>query len=191
MSVALAHQWWTSPEEYLAGEELAETRHEYVGGIVYAMAGAKNRHNQIATNILGELYAALRDRACQPFNSDAKVRVRHGSNVRFYYPDAMVVCEPNSLEETFQDRPVVIFEVLSESTERTDREEKLRAYQSTPSLCAYVVVESERLGLTCHHRPDPDTPWTVERIEGRGDVLSLPAIGCALPLVAIYARCGL
>lgn len=83
MSVALEHGWWISPEEYLQGEELAETKHEYVGGVVYAMAGAKNRHNQIARNILGELYGMLRGHPCEPFNSDAKVRIRNGNDVRF------------------------------------------------------------------------------------------------------------
>ena len=191
MSAALVQSWWISPEEYLAGEELAATRHEYVGGIVYAMAGAKNRHNQIAGNIFLEVGGQLRGRACQPFNSDTKVRIRHGSDVRFYYPDIMVVCEPNSLDDVFQDHPVVIFEVLYESTARTDRVEKLRAYQTLPSLRAYVVVESERLGLTCHHRQDVAAPWTVERLEKRGNQLPLSAVGCALSLEAIYARCDL
>lgn len=107
--------------------------------MVYTMAGARNRHNQVAGNIFLEAGSQLRGRACQPFNSDTKVRIRHGSDVRFYYPDAMVVCEPNSLDDVFQDRPVVLFEVLSESTARTDREEKRCAYQTIPSLRAYVL----------------------------------------------------
>jgi Uma2 family endonuclease len=90
-SLALEQEWWVSPGEYLEGEELAPAKHEYVGGIVYAMAGARNRHNQIATNVVGELYAVLRGSPCQPFNSDTRVRIRHGDDVRFYYPDAMVV----------------------------------------------------------------------------------------------------
>ncbi len=191
MSVALPQQWWISPEEYLEGEELAETRHEYVGGIVYAMAGARNQHNQITTNILGELYALLRGHFCQPFNSDTKVRIRNGSDIRFYYPDVMVVCEPNDLDEVFQDRPVVIFEVISESTARTDREEKLRAYQTIPTLRAYAVVESERVGITCYRRPDAAAPWTAERYEQRDGSLPLPAIGCAVSVEALYARSGL
>ena len=191
MGVALTHQWWISPEEYLEGEEVAETKHEYVGGIVYAVAGARNRHNQIATNILVEIGSQLRGHRCQPFNSDTKVRIRHGNDVRFYYPDAMVVREPNDLDEVFQDRPVVIFEVISESTARTDREEKRRAYQTIATLRVYAVLESERVGITCYHRPDDATEWTAEWLDQRGDSLPLSSIGCTVTVGALYARSGL
>jgi Uma2 family endonuclease len=190
-NVALEHEWWVSPEEYLDGEELAQTKHEYVGGMVYAMAGARNRHNQIAVNALLEVGGQLRGRPCQPCNSDTKVRVRRGDDVRFYYPDAMVVCEPNDLDEVFQDRPVVIFEVISDSTARTDREEKLRAYQSIPTLRVYAIIESERLGVTCYRRQDESAPWLVELCKERADNLSLDAIGCDVSMEALYARSGL
>ena len=88
-------------------------KHEYAGGYVYAMAGAKNVHNTVATAFLGLMHAKLRGRPCQPFNSDTKVRIRLATHTRFYYPDGMVVCEPNADDEEFQDRPVVIAEVLS------------------------------------------------------------------------------
>ncbi len=191
MSVALEHGWWVSPEEYLQGEELAETKHEYVGGVVSGMAGAKNRHNQIARNILGELYGMLRGHTCEPFNSDAKVRIRNGDDVRFYYPDAMVVCELNPPEEVFQDRPVVLFEVLSESTARVDREEKLRAYQSIPSVRAYVIIESEGVGVTSYYRASEGAEWAVESLDARGESIRLDSIGCTLSLEALYARTGL
>ena len=191
MSVALAQECLVSPEDYLQAETLGATKHEYVGGVIYAMAGARNRHNQIATNILGELHALLRGRPCQPFNSDTKVRIQNGDDLRFYYPDAMIVCEPNDPDDVFQDRPVIIFEVLSESTARVDREEKLRAYQSIASLRAYAVVESERIGVTCHQRADLNASWTVATISNRAGRLILPAVGCNLPLDALYARAGL
>lgn len=191
MSVALHHEGWISPEEYLEGEALADTKHEYVAGVVYAMAGAKNRHNVIANNILGELYSLLRSHRCQPFNSDTKVRIRYGDDVRFYYPDAMVVCEQNDLDEVFQDKPVIIFEVLSDSTARTDREEKRRAYQTIPTLRVYAVVESERWGVTCYHRPDDGAEWTSELFKERDASVPLPVIAGALTLEAIYARSGL
>jgi Uma2 family endonuclease len=191
MSVALAHDWWISPEAYLEGEALAETKHEYVGGLIYAMAGARNRHNQIAGNILIEIGGQLRGHRCQPFNSDTKVRIRHGGDVRFYYPDVMVVCEANEPDEVFQDRPVVIFEVLSESTARIDREEKRRSYQTIATLRAYAIVESDRMAITCYQRVDESTEWTVTFCKESGESLPLPAIGCALSLAALYARSGL
>jgi Uma2 family endonuclease len=82
-------------EEYLAGELLAKRKHEYSAGRVYAMAGGRNAHNSVATTFLGAMHTRLRGKPCQPFNSGTKVRVRLTSHTRFYYPDAMVVCEPN------------------------------------------------------------------------------------------------
>src|SRR5690349_584690 len=104
-----------SVADYLAGELASDVRHEYSGGYVYGMAGARTVHNRVATNLLLALGGRLRGNPCEPFNSDMKVRVRLPSHTRFYYPDAMVVCEPNSPDETFQDNPVVIAEVVSET----------------------------------------------------------------------------
>src|SRR5207237_6192599 len=92
-----------SVEDYFAGELISPIKHEYLGGVVYAMAGARNVHNIIATNIVGALYARLRGRPCRPFNSDTKIRVRLATQVRFYYPDASVVCRPNPQTDSFQD----------------------------------------------------------------------------------------
>src|ERR1700691_5404548 len=90
-----------SVEDYLAGELDSPVKHEYLGGVVYAMAGARNLHNRIATNTLAALHFRLRGRTCQPFNSDTKVRVRLPTQTRFYYPDASVICRPNSDDDTY------------------------------------------------------------------------------------------
>src|SRR5260370_21917619 len=103
-------------EEYLAGELVSPIKHEYLGGVLYARAGARNVHNVIAVNINGALYVRLRGRPCRPFNSDTKIRVRLLTYVRFYYPDASVSCRPNPQTDSFQDEPAVIFEVLSRRT---------------------------------------------------------------------------
>src|SRR5205085_5229658 len=84
-----------SVEDYLAGELVSPVKHEYLGGVVYAMAGARNAHNLIAGNTFGSLWGRLRGRPCQPFNSDTKLRVRLLTHVRFYYPDVSVICRPN------------------------------------------------------------------------------------------------
>jgi Uma2 family endonuclease len=117
-----------SVEDYLAGELRSQIKHEYLGGFVYAMAGARNVHNVIATNVLGSLHARLRRRRCQPFNSDMKIRVRLPTHLRFYYPDVSVICRPNPQNDSFQDEPAVIFEVLSKATRRIDEGEKKDAY---------------------------------------------------------------
>src|SRR5262245_45890855 len=109
-----------SVDDYLAGELVSPIKHEYLGGFVYAMAGARNAHNIITGNTLAALHVRLRGRPCQPFNSDTKIRVRLPTQVRFYYPDVSVVCRPNPQDESFQDEPAVIVEVLSRKTRRLD-----------------------------------------------------------------------
>src|SRR5687767_7326337 len=98
-----------SAADYLAGELESQVKHEYLGGVVHAMAGARNLHNRIAGNIFARLYMRLIGKPCQPYNSDTKVRVELSTHQRFYYPDCSVVCRPNPDEDSFQDEPVVIF----------------------------------------------------------------------------------
>jgi Uma2 family endonuclease len=113
-----------SPAAYLARELDSPIKHEYIGGVVHAMSGARTRHNRIATSLLRTLGQSLKGHTCEPFNSDMKVRIQLASHVRFYYPDAMVVCQPNPDSDAFQDNPKVIVEVLSRRTRRVDMGEK-------------------------------------------------------------------
>lgn len=78
-------------KDYLAGELGSETKHEYVGGVVCAMAGASNSHNLLASNALGALHDSLRGNECRAYNSDTKIRVRMAAQLRFYYPDVSVI----------------------------------------------------------------------------------------------------
>ena len=77
-----------SIDDYLAGELVSPIKHEYLGGVVYAMAGARNAHNLIASNTLVALGSRLLGMRCRPYNSDTKIRLRLPHQVRFYYPDA-------------------------------------------------------------------------------------------------------
>ena len=175
-----------SVENYLAGERVAKKKHEYAGGYVYAMAGAKNIHNVIAGAFFGTLYGKLRGGRCQPFNPDTKVRIRMATHTRFYYPDGMVVCEPNAPQEEFQDRPVVIAEVVSVSTRRTDEGEKRDAYLTIPTLAAYLLIETERPRVVVHHR----TPegFVAQVYEGVDATIPLDAVGADLALKELYER---
>jgi Uma2 family endonuclease len=175
-----------SIEDYLAGELVSEIKHEYLAGVVYAMAGATNAHNAIATNTLIALGTRLRGRRCRPFNSDTKIRVRLPTHVRFYYSDASVVCDPNPPGDSFQDQPAVIFEVLSRSTRRTDEGEKKDAYLTIPTLGVYALVEQESATVVVHRRTEHG--FVREVYEGQRAVIPLPEIGVELPLVEIYER---
>jgi Uma2 family endonuclease len=174
-----------SEEEYLAGEQSSPVKHEYLAGAVYAMAGARNVHNRIATNALVSLGGMLLGRRCQPFNSDTKVRVNFQGHVRFYYPDVQIVCDPNPPNDTFQDHPVVILEVISEETRRTDEQEKRDAYLSIPSLRVYLLIEQSRYLATVWRRTAGE--WIREVVTGYDAVVPLPEIEAELSMREVFA----
>jgi Uma2 family endonuclease len=173
-----------SIEDYLAGELVSPIKHEYLGGAVYAMAGARNAHNQVKGNIFAALHVRLRGKGCRPWDSDTKVHIHLPNQVRFYYPDDSVVCDPNPPDDSYQDRPVVLFEVLSKKTRRIDGGEKKDAYLTIPSLSVYVLVEQEAPALVVFRR----TPagFVREVYTGLDAVLPLAEIETSLPLSEIY-----
>lgn len=136
-------------EEYLQGEILADTRHEYIAGNVYAMAGAGERHNRISLNIAIGLRMPARGSDCGVFISDMKLKTQ-GHNIGdhnthdtcFYYPDVMLSCDNDDDHPMYKTSPCLIAEVLSPSTETTDRREKLLSYKNISSLKYYLLVSS-------------------------------------------------
>lgn len=173
-----------SVETYLARERDSQIKHEYVGGTVFAMAGARNSHNGIAANVLVALGAQLRGKPCRPYGSDTKVRIRLPNQTRFYYPDALVVCQLNAAQDPFQDSPTVIAEVLSLSTRRVDSHEKLDAYLTIPSLSVYLLVEQDEVGVVAYRRTEQGF---VREVYGElGNVIRLPEIGAEISLNDIY-----
>ena len=190
MSTATASTAWISPEEYLRGELSSEIRHEYFAGEVFAMAGASREHNFIAGNIFGELYAHLRGKKCAPFINDMKAHIHSEGDDWFYYPDVMVNCEPSGQQKYHCDTPSVIVEVLSPSSEATDRREKRLAYEKIATLQTYVLVAQDRRELLIFRRK-AGGGWSREVLPQAGDALRLPELDFVLPLDAIYARTGL
>jgi Uma2 family endonuclease len=183
MSAAL--KWnLISVEDYLAGELESPIKHEYVGGVVYAMAGARNVHNLIASNIHGSLYGRLRGKRCRPYNSDTKIRVRLAHQTRFYYPDVPVICRPNPQSDSFQDEPAVIFEVISKKTRRIDEGEKKDAYLTIPSLSVYALVEQDTAAVVVFRRTE--NGFVREVYHGMDAVIPLGEIETELPLREIY-----
>jgi Uma2 family endonuclease len=176
-----------SIDDYLEGELVSPIKHEYLGGVVYATAGARNAHNMIAGNFYLAVGSQLRGLPCLPFNSDTKVRVRLTTNTRFYYPDGMIVCRPNPQNDSFQDNPVVIAEVLSAATRRTDEGEKRDAYLTIPTLTAYVLIETARPRVVVHRR-SAEGGFTPELHEGTDSVVMFDDVGCSLRLAELYDR---
>ena len=175
---------WLSPEAYIEAEQRGDVRHEYLGGRVYAMAGASERHNIIAGNIFGELRTQLKSKGCRAYTSDMKVRTETRGQPTFYYPDVQVACRKDEPSAYYRTEPKVIFEVISPSTDRTDRREKYIAYTSIPSVMTYVIVEQSTMRLEIYRRGD--NRWDVELLQQPEDVLHLPEIECQLALSDIY-----
>ena len=173
-----------SVADYLAGELISPIKHEYVAGVVYAMAGGRNQHNRIASNVLVSLGGRLRGKPCQPWNSDTKIRVRFPTHDRFYYPDVSVVCKPNPPDDSFQDNPAVIVEVLSRSTRRIDEGEKKDAYLTIPSLLVYLLVETESAAMVAFRRTERG--FVREVYEGLETIVPLPEVETELPLAEVY-----
>jgi Uma2 family endonuclease len=140
-----------SVEEYLRLERDSPVRHEYVGGVLYAMTGASRRHNRIAGNIYRKLADAAGGGPCRTYISDMKVLT---PDSLAYYPDVMVACAEEPEDEYLEVEPCLIVEVTSPSSESTDRREKLVAYMKIPSLKTYLVVEQERRHVERYFRDE-------------------------------------
>jgi Uma2 family endonuclease len=183
MTAALKHDL-ISVEDYLRCELNSPVKHEYLGGFVYAMAGARNLHNTIAGNIFGALHSRLRGKRCRPFNSDTKMRLRMPTHFRFYYPDVSVICRPNPPTDSFQDDPAVIVEVISRATRRLDEGEKKDGYLTIPSLGVYLLVEQESPLIVAFRRTAQG--FVRELYDGADAVVPLKEIDAELPLAEVY-----
>ncbi|GBF05430.1 hypothetical protein DAERI_040190 [Deinococcus aerius] len=170
-----------SEEEYLRTEELSPIRREYVDGFVYAHAGASLPHNRISSNIGRVLLNATRGGPCWSYANDMKVRVNRLGQLRYYYPDLVVVCEPHEDLKQAETRPCLIVEILSESTRQVDMTYKAHDYLSLPSLQGYLLVDSEERAAELYRR----TPngWQVETVE---DGVRLPCLDVELRMDEVY-----
>ena len=175
---------YVSVEEYLAGEDGSDQRYEYIDGRVYAMTGASRKHGLIANAIAYALTPAARQKKCQLFTSDMKLRLGIGSKTVFYYPDVLLSCSPMDKARFFRSEPCLLIEVLSTSTARIDRREKLLAYQSLPSLQTYLLVEQDQQQVEAYQRADG---WS-SRIYTEGSI-EIPCLSSSLALADIYCDC--
>lgn len=174
---------FVSVAEYLEGEELSAVRHEYIGGVVFAMAGGSRAHGLIAGNIFAALHSHLRGKPCQVFTADMKVHLVVAGDDIFYYPDGMVTCDPRDTEAHFNRYPKVIVEVLSPATERFDRIEKFDRYQTIESLEEYVLVAQDRLEVAVFSMRANSKPQIFTM---RDDVVRLPSLAFSARLSEIY-----
>ncbi len=185
-AMAILPDYRVSPEEYLRMERAAETRSEYDDGVIYAMAGASRWHILIVRNLTVSLSSRIPSR-CELYTNDMKVRVLNPT--RFFYPDVSIVCESPRFADDETDvllNPLIVIEVLSDTTMSYDRGKKFLAYQTIDSLREYVLVSQDAY-LVEHYRRDGDR-WVYTPVRGRDARVALPAVACELPLDEIYRQ---
>ncbi len=175
-------------EAYVTFERTAETKHEFVNGQVYAMSGGSPEHARLAQAIGAALTLALRGKPCAAFSSDLRVRIQ--ATGRSTYPDVTVVCgrlEPDGIDEDAVTNPRVIVEVLSPSTESSDRGDKWAHYQRVDSLREYVLVSQSTQRIEVYSRDEARSGW-LYRQYGVGESAQLPSLDSSLGVDAIYAN---
>lgn len=177
-----------TPAEYLALERQAEHKSEYLDGEIFAMTGASRRHNLICLNIGAELRAQLKQRPCEVYTSDMRVKVN--ATGLYTYPDVVVVCGGPSFEDAEVDtllNPTLLVEVLSKTTEDYDRAGKFEHYRALESLREYVLVAQQRYHVM-HYVRRPDGAWLLTETSDINSSLHLPSINCDLVLAEAYAK---
>src|SRR5579884_1204814 len=180
-----AHRVHYTRAEYIALERAANVRHEFLDGVIYAMAGGSPEHAAIAGNVITVLNVALRGRPCRVHSSDLRVRVL--ATGLETYPDVTVVCgraEVDAEDKNVVTNPVVVVEVTSPSTEEYDRGEKLEHYKRIASLREVLFVSHGEQALQVVRRM-PDGSWTVHEARSGGAV-SLESLEVAVPVAEVY-----
>ena len=174
-----------SYSEYLAEEAKGDGRHEFLDGDVFAMAGGTPEHAALAVAVLGEIRNALRGKPCRVYSSDLRVRIE--ATQLTTYPDGSVVCgqlETSAADPNAITNPVLLVEVLSESTEAYDRGAKAAHYRRIPSLREYVLVAQHEPLIEVYRRNEAGR---FELIEARpGERVELASVGATIDVSAVY-----
>jgi Uma2 family endonuclease len=189
-NMATVSKPYFSEAEYLARERRAEHKCEYVRGEIFAMAGATREHNLIVAAVVRSLGNQLAKRPCEVYPSDMRVRIPSGL---YTYPDVTVACgEPKLLDQRRDTllNPMVIVDVLSESTEAYDRGKKSEHYRQIASLRHYLLVAADRAHIEVYTRRDDQT-WQLTEATGLHSTIELSAIECRLELAEVYDKVAL
>jgi Uma2 family endonuclease len=170
-----------SVEEYLEMEKRSEVRHEYVGGMRYAITGGSHRHNRISFNIARKLDDAASEGPCHVYITDMRFQV--GSV--YYYPDVMVACEPPETDNPiWRTNPCLVVEVLLPTSVSTDQREKLLAYRSVPAVETYLIVHQDMQRVGRHFRNDKGEWARADHV--RDGYIPVPCPQTRLTLADIY-----
>ncbi|MDF7820527.1 Uma2 family endonuclease [Runella sp. MFBS21] len=178
-----------SIEEYFRAEDKSIYKHEYHDGIIKKMAGGQLTHNRLAQKAanLIDSFLESNDVNLVVSNSDTKIRIEQYN--KFVYPDAVVICEKPEFYQNRKDtitNPLVVVEVLSDSTKEYDRTLKYEYYRTIPSFKEYVLVHQDRKHVSVYTK-QPDATWIVRDYDGDDATAILYAIQqCPLSLKRLY-----
>ena len=174
--------------EYLEYDLHSDHKNEYFNGQIYAMAGASEKHNVISMNISISIGLQLRNKPCQVYAGDMRIKVK--STGLFAYPDLLVVCPEKLFSGEKPDtllNPIVIIEILSDSTESTDRGAKFAHYRQIPSLREYILV-SQNSGKIEKYHLNASSKWELEETTEENTQIELHSISCVLRLEEVYDK---
>jgi Uma2 family endonuclease len=186
--MSTAPQTYISPQQYLEIERQADHKSEYFAGEMFAMAGATREHNLLSTNLTRELSLQLKERECEVYSSDMRVKVELTG--LYTYPDVTVACEHPQFEDGQLDtllNPTVVIEILSDSTEAYDRGRKFAHYRKLDSLREYLLVAQDRCHIE-HYVRQPDNQWLLSETDDPGGQVALPSIDCTLAMAEVYRK---
>ena len=169
-------------EEFFEAISVSEGRYELVGGVAYAMAGAKEGHNVIRSNVQTALVPAGKRKGCRTTSSDTAVQTGPDT---IRYPDVVVDCGPPDAAAMTTSKPTMIVEVSSPGTAVFDYGAKLREYQGLKSVDTVLQIEAE-IALVKVHRCQTDQTWTEETIEEFDVAITLPSLETSITLAEIY-----
>ncbi len=169
-------------QEFFDWAEAQNTRYEFDGFQPVAMTGGNLGHSGLIRNINFQLTSRLRGKTCEPLGPNAGVATV-GDTVR--YPDAVVTCTKFSGRDRVVPNPVVVFEIISPSSVRTDRITKLREYGAVPTIRRYVIIEPDAVAVTVVFRDHANEPFRAAGL-AEDDTLHLPEVGIEIPVAAIY-----
>lgn len=185
---ALEKAVFVSPYEYIRSERKAEEKRDYLNGQIVAMAGGTYNHNMIQRNVTRRLATALEGRPCVDFTSDMKVRIEKAN--QFRYPDAFALCGDIDFFDETKDavcNPQMIVEVLSPSTEKTDRTDKFAMYRLIDSFSEYLLLSQGKVEAELYQK-DESGSWKGESFEDADTVIHLKSIDVSLRLGDLYDK---
>lgn len=178
--------------EYLVAERVSEIKHEFCDGELWAMTGASRRHNRIALNLARMLDSRLATRPCGVYVSDMRVKIE--TMGKYTYPDVVVSCGEEHFEDDEEEdtllNPILIMEILSDSTETYDKGEKFFHYRLIPSFMEYVLISQKEHYMERFTR-ERDGSWSYSWFRDRDRNLALHSVGCTIRVGEIYERVAL